>query len=128
MPIKRPALAAAALLSAFALPTAAHHTFVTKYDPNKLVTVTGTVGNVAYANPHIFFDITGKTKAGSEATWRVETEGILAARGKGLTQTLLQDGAKATVTGWLARDNPGEIGLKSISVGGRAISMRNTAR
>ena len=110
-------------------PTLAHHTFVTKYDSNKLVTVSGTIASVSYVNPHIFFEVSGTTKSGGTSTWRIETEGILAARAKGLTEAVLKDGARDTVTGWLGRDNPGEIGLKSITfAGGRTISMRKTAR
>lgn len=117
-----------ATFSAFG-PVLAHHTFVTKYDAKKLVTVSGTISSVSYANPHIFFDLTGKTRSGSEVTWRVETEGILATRAKGLTQADLKEGARATVTGWAARDNPAEIGLKTIRFGsGRTITMRKTAR
>lgn len=110
-------------------PLRAHHTFVTKYDSSKLITVSGTITSVSYSNPHIFFDLTGKTKSGSEVTWRVETEGILAARAKGLTEQVLKEGARATVTGWLGRASAGEMGLKSISFpGGRTISMRKSAR
>ena len=107
----------------------AHHTFVTKYDAKKLVTVSGTITSVSYSNPHIFFDLTGTSKSGGTVTWRIETEGILAARAKGLTDAVLKEGARARVTGWLARDGGGEIGLKTITIAGkRTISMRKTAR
>ena len=110
-------------------PSWAHHSFVTRYDSKRLVTVSGTISSVSYANPHIFFDLTGSTKSGGQATWRVETEGILAARAKGLTEAVLKEGARVTVTGWLGRESPGEIGLKSIRLpNGRTISMRNSAR
>lgn len=103
----------------------AHHTFVTKYDSARQLTISGTIGNVRYSNPHIFFDVTGK----NGSTWTVETEGILAARAKGLTEGLLKEGAQVTVTGWAGRDKSAEMGLKSITFsGGRSISMRNTAR
>lgn len=131
MPRAPLALLALFLIAALPLPgpTQAHHTFVTKYDSNKLVTVSGTITSVSYANPHIFFDVAGKTKSGGEATWRVETEGILAARAKGLTEAVLKEGARVTVTGWLGRESAGEIGLKSITfAGGRSIAMRKTAR
>lgn len=107
----------------------AHHTFVTKYDSNKLVTVSGTITSVSYTNPHIFFEISGKTKSGGEATWRIETEGIVAARAKGLTEQVLTEGARVSVTGWAGRDSAAAIGLKSISLpDGRTISLRKSAR
>ncbi len=119
-----------ALAALSPIPTVlAHHTFLTKYDSNKLITVSGTIRSVSYANPHIFFDLKGRSRSGSEVTWRVETEGILAARAKGLTQALLKEGVRATVTGWAGRDNGAEIGLKGIRIGNaRTISMRKTAR
>lgn len=107
----------------------AHHTFVTKYDSNKLVTVSGTIASVSYSNPHIFFDLTGKTTSGGEVTYHIETEGIPAARAKGLTEAVLKEGAHATISGWAGRESNTEIGLKSISfAGGRSITMRKTAR
>lgn len=123
-PIARAALLALGLLAAGTGAVFAHHTFVTKYDAGKLLTVAGVIGNVRYANPHIFFDITAK----NGTTWTVETEGILVARSKGLTEQVLKDGATATLSGWVSREKSAELGLKSITIGGRSISMRGTAR
>ncbi len=107
-------------LAALTAPVSAHHTFVSKYDSTKLVTVSGTVGSVSYSNPHIFFDVSG---------WTVETEGIPVASGKGLTKERLKVGAKVTVRGWKARDGSGAMGLHSISFsGGPSITMRGSAR
>jgi hypothetical protein len=107
-------------LTLFAIPAAAHHTFVTKYDSTKQVTVSGEVGSVSYSNPHIFFEVAG---------WRVETESISVANAKGLTKERLIPGAKVKVTGWKARDGSQALGLHSISfAGGPSITMRGTAR
>ncbi|MCB1521267.1 MAG: hypothetical protein KDJ37_11930 [Hyphomicrobiaceae bacterium] len=125
----RLALVALAIVSAAAIDSVrAHHSYVSKYDAKRLVKVSGVVANVRYANPHIYFDVVVATKSGTEATWTIETEGILAARGKGLTEALLKEGARATVTGWAGRGGSAEMGLKSITIGGRTIAMRNTAR
>lgn len=98
----------------------AHHTFVSKYDSSKLVTVSGTVGSVSYSNPHIFFNVGG---------WSVETESVSVATGKGLTKERLSDGATVTVHGWPARDGSAQMGLHSISFsGGPSMSMRGSAR
>lgn len=102
----------------------AHHTFVTKYDGTKLVTVSGVVTSVSYSNPHISFDV----QAGG-TTWTIETESLSVAQSNGLSQTVLKEGAKVTVTGWKARDGSAAMGLKSISVsGGPSVTMRRTAR
>jgi hypothetical protein len=119
----RLALLAIAFLS-LALPAQAHHTFVTKYDPAKLITVSGVVTSVSFTNPHISFEV---QSAG--ASWTVETESISAAQGKGLTQKMLKEGAKVTVTGWRARNGSAAMGLSSITIsGGPSVTMRRTAR
>jgi hypothetical protein len=119
----RLAFVLSALIAVLALvegPAAAHHTFVTKYDGSKLVTVSGTVGSVSYSNPHIFFTVAG---------WSVETEGVAVATKRGLTRERLKEGVKVTVLGWKARDGSAALGLNSITfVGGPTIGMRGTAR
>jgi hypothetical protein len=105
-------------------PANAHHTFVIKYDGSKVVTISGVVGSVNYSNPHIQFSV----QAGA-TTWTIQTESISAARSHGLTQSVLKDGAKVTVTGWPARDGSAAMGLHSITVsGGPSVTLRSTAR
>lgn len=123
MPRSLLALVAISLLL-FTHSAAAHHTFVTKYDPAKLVTVSGVVTSVSFTNPHIHFEV----QSGS-GTWTVETESISTAQGKGITQGVLKEGAKVTVSGWRARNGSAAMGLRSISIsGGPSATMRRTAR
>ena len=110
------------MLAALA-PAAAHHTYVTKYDSSKRMTLSGTISNVRYQNPHIFFDLTTSGK-----TWSVETESLSVARSSGLTEQFLVEGAKATVTGWPARSGATELGLNTIQVGAKSLTLRRTAR
>jgi len=115
---------AALTLACQPIPAPAHHTFVAKYNSEKLIKLTGTIVAVRYANPHIFFDV---DSAGT--VWTIETESIPVAQKKGLSQALLAVGAKVTLSGWPARDKTAELGLATISfAGGKTISMRNTAR
>ncbi len=101
----------------------AHHTYVTKYDSAKVVTLKGTIASVSYQNPHIYFSLVT-----ANGTWTIETESIPKAQAKGLTEAVLADGAEASVTGWPARDGGAELGLKSITIKGRTYTIRNTAR
>jgi len=120
------ALLAFLVLALLALPhpAEAHHTFAIKYDGAKTVTVSGVVTSVSFTNPHIHFEV----QAGG-ASWTVETESISAAKGKGLTASVLKEGAKVTVSGWRARNGSAAIGLRSITIsGGPSITMRRTAR
>ena len=106
----------------------AHHTYVTKYDPGKVITLRGVISSVDYRNPHITFDVDVTYKNGSSVTWRVETESIAKVQAKGLTQNVLKQGATAVITGWRAREGSAELGLKTISIGGRNFAIRRTAR
>lgn len=103
---------------------AAHHSYVSKYDGSRTIQLAGVIGSVSYANPHIFFDLDT-----ANGTWRVETESIPAARGRGLTEERLRTGAAVVVTGWPARDKSGALGLGTIRFkNGPTIKMRGTAR
>ena len=105
-----------------------HHSYVSKYNPKKIVTLRGVVGSVSYYNPHIFFDFVATSKSGT-TTWRVETESIPKARARGLSPKHLKQGASAIITGWMARDKTAAIGLKSIKFkSGRSVIMRNSPR
>lgn len=106
----------------------AHHTYVTKYDPDKVVTLKGTISSVNYRNPHIFFDIAVSNPDGSTTTWTVETESIAKVQAKGLTEANLRIGGQVVATGWMAREKTAEIGLKSLRIGSKTYSIRNTPR
>lgn len=115
-------LAVAAI--SFAAPASAHHTYVKKYDSAKKVSLSGTIEDVRFYNPHIFFTL--QTAKGS---WTIETESVAVAKAKGLSTAHLKSGAKASVTGWPARDGSAQLGLANISfAGGPSISIRATAR
>lgn len=118
-------LTIAAALAAFLAPAAlAHHSYVSKYDSNKVLTLSGTVKNVRFANPHIFFEL----EAGS-TTWTVETESLPVAQAAGLTEKMLAEGTKVSITGWPDKEKAAEIGLKTITFpGGKTLTLRKTAR
>lgn len=102
----------------------AHHTYVKDFDNKKLITLAGTVGSVRYANPHISFELIV-----SGTTWMIHTESIPVAMKSGLTKEKLVEGAKATVTGWTARDGSAGLGLSTISIGGGpTVTVKGSAR
>jgi hypothetical protein len=106
-------------------PGYAHHTFTTKYDGAKKLTISGVVGSVKYSNPHIHFAV--ETSTG--ASWNVETEGVAVLQKHGITRDVLTEGAKVTITGWPGRDGSATLGLSSISVAkGPSAKIRGTAR
>jgi hypothetical protein len=98
-------IALAALLLAAVTPLPAHHSFGAEYDANAPLTLTGTVTNVEWTNPHSFFYLDVKDKDGKVSNWKLEgfPPNVLYRTGwkKGVT---LKTGDVISVTGWRARD------------------------
>lgn len=100
--------AAAALLGALVLPAArAHHSFAAQYDGEKSITLTGTVANVEWTNPHAHFSIDVKDESGAVTRWRFEgyPPNMLVRQGWKRDETL-KLGDTVTVFAWLARAEP----------------------
>jgi hypothetical protein len=107
----------------------AHHSYVPKYNPAKMVRLSGVITSVSYSNPHIFFVVEVKTRSGRLVTWTVETESITLATKAGLTQAKLPIGGNVSVSGWQARSGTPEIGLATYRLrNGPTITVRRTPR
>jgi uncharacterized protein DUF6152 len=93
-------MAGIALISALVLcgPAFSHHGTNASYDLTKQVTVSGTVTEFAWANPHcaVFFDV--KDDQGNVAHWVAETNspGVLAR--DGWSRKILKPGDQITIT------------------------------
>ena len=100
----------AALL--FASPALAHHGFAGRYDEEHPVTVTGTVVDLQFMNPHsiIFFDVTDKT--GKTERWQAELGSANQLnRSEGWTRTTLKAGDKITIVGPQNKNGSGDMNL-----------------
>jgi hypothetical protein len=49
----------------------AHHG-AASYDTSKTITVTGTVADYVWANPHVFVKVDGKDESGNMVRWNIE--------------------------------------------------------
>ena len=89
-------LLAACLLTLGTLPGYAHHS-MTGFDRNKTVSLTGTVKEFKWANPHSWIEMEVPNDKGEIIDWNIEmtAPGILA-RG-GWKSTLLKPGDKVTL-------------------------------
>ena len=95
-----------------ASPALAHHGFAGRYDEEHPITVTGTVVEVQFLNPHsfIFFDVKGKT--GETQRWQAELGGAgQLNRGEGWTRTTLKAGDKITIIGPQNKNGSGDMNL-----------------
>ena len=94
-----------------ASPALAHHGFAGRYDEEHPITVTGTVVEVQFLNPHafIFFDVTEK---GKTTRWQAELGGAAQLnRGEGWTRTTLKAGDKITIIGPQNKNGSGDMNL-----------------
>ena len=98
----------AAFVAAFALalsmPAAAHHAVGGEFDPEKPVTVTGTVTKVDWTNPHarVHFDVPGPNR--TVTNWSVELAARNVLERMGWRITSLKVGQQITVRGDHARN------------------------
>lgn len=118
-------LAASALalsfLAASSLPFApaasAHHGW-SGYD-TKLETLTGTVQEVAFGNPHAMITL----KAG-EKSWHVVLAPPFRMSARGLPEGTLKTGQTVTVEGYSSRSDGSELRAERISLDGKPVELR----
>ena len=89
----------------------AHHSVGGEFDVRKIVTLSGVVSDVEWANPHIYIHVDVKDAAGAITTWRLESVPVAMMRKAGLTKVLLLgNGQTANVEAYLARDGTPHLG------------------
>jgi hypothetical protein len=84
-------------------PLVAHHSVTGEYDPDKPVTVKGTVTKVEWTNPHarIYIDELGAN--GAVTNWNVELQAVSALVRNGWTRKMISVGDTVTIEGIRAR-------------------------
>lgn len=80
------------------LPLSAHHG-AASFDPDKKLTVTGTVTEWLWANPHCFLKVDVKDeKTGETVNWSIEFGNPTDISARGLRRTIFKPGDQVTVT------------------------------
>ena len=97
-------LASVVCLLLYAHGAAAHHSFVTHYDYDTEITVTGVMTEVRLASPHSFFAVDVIVEDGSIETWEIEGNSIPLLTRAGIDAETFQLGETVTVTGMLSRN------------------------
>lgn len=72
-------------------PVFAHHGNA-NYDTSKTVTVTGTVTEYHWANPHVWLKVEGKDESGNAGHWVIEAQNIVNQVNLGWSQSMFKPG------------------------------------
>jgi hypothetical protein len=79
-----------------AAPASAHHS-AAMFEPEKIITVEGTVKEFEYTNPHSWLYVVVRDDKGEETLWGFEAEGPSALMRAGIKANALRPGDKVTV-------------------------------
>jgi hypothetical protein len=106
-----PAVVVLTLLTAV-VPLSAHHSW--PVDMTKLVTVTGTIKQIEWTNPHPMFTIEVRAEDGKPETWLIGGPAITRMEANGWTKTTIKPGDKVTGTGFQFSDGQKIIRLERV--------------
>ena len=110
--------AAVSLVAALPSTALAHHGWST-YDESKPVTVSGSLTDVAWGNPH------GSAKMRwRDREWTVILAPVSRMTARGLTKEEIDKGQRVTVTGYARRDGTAEMRLERIKIGDKTVELR----
>jgi hypothetical protein len=109
-------LCAAAVLLLTTMRISAHHAFASEYDEKKLITISGTVTAVKWANPHAWLYVDGTDESGKVASWSFEMGSPNGLVRRGWRRADLKDGDLITVTGYCAKDGRNVANARTVTL------------
>ena len=95
----------------FPLQTLPHHGFAGRYDEDHPVTVTGTVVELQFQNPHSFIIFENKDAGGKDVRWQAELGSANLMAREGWTRTMLKAGDRITIIGPQNKNGSADLNL-----------------
>jgi hypothetical protein len=109
------AMVTALLLAVLAArPVWSHHSFAAVFDPDSLVSVTGTATRLELSNPHAYLHVEVTDDDGAIENWIIEMPGKLSLARRGWTDDTIAQGTTVTAIGHPARDGSTRMGWQRI--------------
>ena len=93
----------------------AHHSFVAQFDPEKLVSMTGTVTDIEWTNPHAFFYLDVTDGDNDVTNWAFELGSPNTLIRYRWGRDTMKVGDRITVEGYLARDGSNLANAKTVT-------------
>jgi hypothetical protein len=115
------AVAAALCVTAGAASVQAHHS-MSMFDTSKEVSVSGTVREFQWGNPHAYIQLVSKDASGKEVEWSMEMGSPMYLYARGWRPRTLRPGTQVTVQAYPLRNGqPGGVVLDVTDQQGRTI-------
>jgi hypothetical protein len=108
-------LAASVALGSMGSAAIAHHSFAVFFDGDKTVTVSGTVTEFQFRNPHGLIRFASSDAKAGNAEWRAETNSPSILERRGWKKDSLKAGDKIVVEGWPARDGSNYLRMRKVT-------------
>ena len=116
---RKPLISPSLVLTLAAIsPAVAHHSFSAIFDEGAAVEITGTVTNIEWMNPHVWFYLDVENGQGEKESWAFEMGSPNRLMRSGWHQGSMQPGQTVTVVGSRARD-----GSRKAAVDTRHVSV-----
>ena len=123
--MRTPPLLVVALL-ALSASARAHHNSAPIYDLSQSVTITGTVTEVRFLNPHARIHLDVTDSSGATRNWLAEGANVIALRLQGWTGEEMKPGDRITVKGAPSRDGTPRVEWSEITLSnGRVLGGGN---
>jgi hypothetical protein len=107
---------AVAIIGVIASLASAHHSLTVEFDITKTVTLTGSITEMKWTNPHAWLYIDVKDDKGEVRNWAVEFASPNSLYRRGWRQTDLPPRSTVTVTGYPSRDNSRTISSTDVKL------------